>query len=203
MTEVSSPVSPARSPLEERVAVFGGSFNPPHVGHVLASVYVLSTAPVDHLVVVPVHLHPFAKDLAPYEDRFEMCLRAFGWIPHVTVSRIERDLGGDSFTLRTLQQLAAAHPRWRMRLVMGTDVVGEVEKWHRFEDVKSLAPPLVIPRSRAGEVLQEAALPDVSSTRVRTLLATGAHEEVAAMVPSRVLAYVVERGLYGPEAPSL
>lgn len=74
-----------------RVAVFGGSFNPPHVGHVLGVVYALSTAPIDEVLVVPVYRHPFAKPLAPFADRLEMCRLALGWLPRVTISRVEEE----------------------------------------------------------------------------------------------------------------
>ena len=93
-----------------RVAVFGGSFNPPHVGHVLGVVYALSTAPIDEVLVVPVYQHPFAKDLAPFADRLAMCRLAFGWLPRVTVSTVEEELGGESRTLRTVEHLRADHP---------------------------------------------------------------------------------------------
>ncbi len=155
----------------ERVGIFGGSFNPPHVGHVLAAAYVLSTAPVDRVLVVPVHQHPFAKDLVAFADRLKMCVRAFSWLPGVRISTIERDLGGESFTLRTLERLAVDNPSWRMRLVVGSDVLPEVDKWHRFDLVERLAPPLVVARSKPGEATREGALPDVSSTRVRALFA--------------------------------
>jgi nicotinate-nucleotide adenylyltransferase len=73
------------------VAVFGGSFNPPHIAHLLACTVVLATDEVDRLVVVPTYRHPFAKALAPYEDRVAMCHLAMGWLPRVEVSRIEEE----------------------------------------------------------------------------------------------------------------
>src|SRR6478735_3989939 len=92
-----------------RVAIFGGSFNPPHVAHVLAVVYALSTAPIDEVLVVPVFHHPFSKELASFDERLAMCELALGWIPRVVVSSVERDLGGSSLTLRTVEHLAATH----------------------------------------------------------------------------------------------
>jgi len=180
----------------ERVAIFGGSFNPPHMGHVLAVVYVLATAPIDRVVVVPVFQHPFAKGLVPYEDRLAMCELAFSWIPNASVSTIERELGGESLTLRTLEKLTAQHPAWRMRLVIGTDVLPEVDKWHRFDLIEKLAPPLVVPRTGAGAAPDRMVLPEVSSTRVRELLAREDESELSAMIPSKVLAYARKKRLY-------
>ena len=64
-----------------RVALFGGSFNPPHVGHVLAVTYALSVGLVERVLVVPVFEHALGKRLAPFEHRVEMSRRAFGWLP--------------------------------------------------------------------------------------------------------------------------
>jgi hypothetical protein len=105
------------------IAIFGGSFNPPHVAHVLAVTFVLATAEVDRVLVVPTFQHPFAKALASYEDRVRMCTLAMGWLPRVEVSRVEEELGGESLTLRTLEHLHAQHPDWQMRLVIGADVL--------------------------------------------------------------------------------
>ena len=59
-----------------RIALFGGSFNPPHIGHQMACLYVLETSSCKELWMVPTFRHPFDKALAPFEDRFEMCRRA-------------------------------------------------------------------------------------------------------------------------------
>lgn len=180
-----------------RVAVFGGSFNPPHVAHVLAAVYVLSTEPVDEVLVVPVYRHPFSKELAPFEDRLEMCRLAFSWIPRVRVSPVERELGGESLTLRTLEHLRSTHPDWSMRLLLGADVIADLAKWHRFDRIAELAPPLFV--GRAGVTIESAPepmLPKISSTEVRDAIGRGESERVDKLVPREVLAYAAEHGLY-------
>src|ERR1041384_891173 len=93
-----------------RVAVFGGSFNPPHIAHVLAVVYALEVAPIDRVLIVPVFQHPFAKELASFDDRLAMCKAAMDWIPGASVSTVERDLEGESLTLRMLTHLQKEHP---------------------------------------------------------------------------------------------
>jgi len=180
-----------------RVAIFGGSFNPPHVGHLLATALVLATAPVDTVLVVPTYKHPFAKALAPYEDRVTMCTLALGWLPRVEISRVEEELGGESRTLRTLEHLGKAHPDWSMRLVMGSDTFAESSKWFRFDAVRELAPPIVLARTVPGEDPPPAVLlPAISSTDVRGLIAAGKWSELEKLVPGSVLAHVRERGLY-------
>ena len=106
-----------------KVAVFGGSFNPPHVAHVLGCALVLAVEDVDRLLVEPAYQHPFAKALAPFEDSAAMCELAMGGMPQVEVSRLEAELGGESRTLRTLSHLAETHPDWSMRLVFGGDIL--------------------------------------------------------------------------------
>src|SRR6185295_12282250 len=102
-----------------RVAVFGGSFNPPHVAHQLAALYVLETQPVDELWLVPCFKHPFDKALESFEDRLEMCQRAAAALgPRVRVSACEQRLGGESRTLRTVTALIAENPGVEFSLVV-------------------------------------------------------------------------------------
>jgi nicotinate-nucleotide adenylyltransferase len=182
-----------------RVGIFGGSFNPPHVGHVLAAAYALSVAPIDRLLVVPVHRHPFAKELAPFDLRLRMCELAFGELGRAQVSDVESTIEGDSLTLRTLERLREQHPSWRMRLLLGSDVVPDLPKWHRFDRVAELAEPFFLQRSGALDPsLGPAVLPEISSTEVRALLREGRLDEVRRVVPSRVLELVAEARLYAP-----
>jgi nicotinate-nucleotide adenylyltransferase len=189
--------SKAAEKTGKRVAIFGGSFNPPHVAHVLAAVYVLSTIEIDEVLVVPVYKHPFSKELAPFEDRLEMCRLAFSWIPGVAVSTVERELGGESLTLRTLEQLAQTNPSWQMRLLLGADVLADLPKWHRFDRISEIAPPIIV--GRAGVTTQgapEPILPRISSTEVREAIGRGDVPKVAPLVPQKVLGYALDRGLY-------
>jgi nicotinate-nucleotide adenylyltransferase len=183
------------------VAVFGGSFNPPHVAHVLACALVLSMEDIERLLVVPAYRHPFAKPLEPFDDRVVMCELAMAWMPRVEVSRVEQQLGGESRTLRTLEHLAKAHPNYRLRLVLGADVLADAPRWFGFEAIAKLAPPIVLGRAGvdapgAGPTL----LPDVSSTHVRAAIARGAWDEAGAVLPRAVLAHVRAKGLYGAPA---
>lgn len=188
-----------------RVAVYGGSFNPPHVGHVLGAVYALSTAPIDEVLVVPVYRHPFAKGLAPFEDRVTMCRLAMGWIPNVSISTVEEELGGESFTLRTIEHLRAARPDLALRLLVGSDVLADLPKWHRWDRIAELAPPLVMGRAGVDAARvdvpwvgrpEDAILPRVSSTEIRAAIAAGDADEVRALVPASVLDHIEARGLY-------
>ena len=177
------------------VGVFGGSFNPPHIGHVLAVTYVLSVEPLDRVLVVPCFDHPLGKSLAPFAHRKAMCERAWRDIGRVEVSSIEQEMGATSRTLYTLQALKAQHPAWKLRLIVGADILEEREKWFGWDEIVRIAPPIVL--GRVGHPHDEAPLPvipEVASRDVRSMLARG--EDVSFMVPRSVVAYVREQGLY-------
>jgi nicotinate-nucleotide adenylyltransferase len=183
------------------VALFGGSFDPPHVGHVFAVAYVLSTG-FDRALVVPALAHAFGKPLAPYEHRLAMTRIAMDEFRSAEVSNVEQFLGTPSRTLRTVKHLTQTHPEYRLSLVVGADVYRERSKWLGYAEIERLAPPFVLGRAgyeNAGE--PAVLLPAVSSTEVRTLLAETAGDrtqraELSRIVPRGVLAYIEEHELY-------
>jgi nicotinate-nucleotide adenylyltransferase len=179
------------------VAIFGGSFNPPHVAHQLACAFVLATSRCDQVWMLPTFKHPFDKQLAPFEDRVTMCERAaqvFGGKVHV--SRLEEELGGESFTLRTVKELQTRFARDRFRLVIGADLVAERERWHGWTELKERIEFIVVGRSGESRVAEAVGIemPRVSSTEVRERLARGA--SVDGLVDANVLDYIHEKGLY-------
>jgi nicotinate-nucleotide adenylyltransferase len=179
------------------VGVFGGSFNPPHLSHVLALAVVLARFDVERLLVVPTFQHPFAKALAPYEDRVKMCELAMGWLPRVEVSRVEEELGGESRTLRTIEHLKSKYPDNPLRFVMGADIMQESSKWYAFDKISALAPPIVL--GRVGVDYPGAptpVLPAISSTEVRAKLAAGDLGPLEQLVPHTVIQYARAHKLY-------
>jgi nicotinate-nucleotide adenylyltransferase len=179
------------------VFIFGGSFDPPHVAHVLAITYVIATEDADQVLVVPCYRHPLGKELTPFEHRYAMCERAMGFLPRTVVSRVEEELGGESRTLRTLEHLQERHTDWRMRLVVGGDILLEVRRWHAFDRIVEIAPLLVL--GRAGVDAEGAPfpiLPDVSSSSMRAALRAGRTRETSQLVPRAVLSYIDANGLY-------
>jgi nicotinate-nucleotide adenylyltransferase len=179
-----------------RVALFGGSFNPPHVAHQLVALYVLETAPVDELWFVPAYEHAFGKPLVPFEDRLAMCELAAGALgPRARVSDVERAIGGRSLTLQTVRRLTERHPEHAFSLVIGSDLAGDVASWYRGDELARTIPFIVVgrpggPAGGAGAVV----MPDVSSTAVRAALATG--KPTDGLVPRAVLDYIYRKGLY-------
>ncbi len=178
-----------------RVAVFGGSFDPPHVSHLLCAAYVLATQPVDRILVVPTYAHPFGKKMADYSHRMAMCARAFADLHRVEISNIEQEIGGESKTLYTLRALRDRHPDWSLRFVVGSDILHEKHKWFAWDEVVALAPLIVV--GRVGfphEGSRAAVIPEAASRDLRAALAHG--DDVSDLVPAPVLEYVREHGLY-------
>lgn len=184
-----------------KVALFGGSFDPPHVGHVFVATYALSTLDVEDVLVVPVFSHPFEKELAPFSHRLEMARLAFAPVARAAVSNLEEVLGAPSLTIRTLEHLRAAHPDWQLSLIVGSDVLSEASRWVGWDQIERYAHLVVLGRESAPHPdAPEPVLPDISSTRIRALLRRrgdgAAVAELARSVPRRVLDYIDAHGLY-------
>jgi nicotinate-nucleotide adenylyltransferase len=181
------------------IALLGGSFNPPHVAHLMAAYWALATQGVSAVWLLPSFKHPFGKKLAPFEHRVAMCELAARSLRGVEVSTAEQDLAGDPLcgkTARTLEHLHERHPRTRFALVVGTDILPDTPKWYRWDRVQELARILVIGREGHRDPASGDAphLPAISSTAIREKLANG--EDVSAVVPRAVLEYVRRHRLY-------
>lgn len=168
-----------------RVAVFGGSFNPPHVGHAMVAGWLTWTDRVDEVWLVPTLSHAFEKALAPFERRLAACEALAAAVgPRVKVSPIEAELPTPSFTINTLEALAARHPGHRFHFVVGADNLGSFAKWRAWDRIAAEFAPIVVGRG-ARSVEGAPSFPDVSSTEVRRRLAAG--EPVDAFVPRAVI----------------
>jgi nicotinate-nucleotide adenylyltransferase len=184
-----------------RVAFYGGSFDPPHVGHLLSAVYALALG-FDKVLVVPVYQHAFGKRMAPFDVRVALCRACFRGIGGVEVSELEASLERPNYSVRTLERLAGEHPEWQLRTLVGSDVLAETHAWHEFDRVEKLAPLFVIPRlGHEVNGLGPAVLPEVSSSEVRELLqrrgGEGVDEErLRRLVPAHVLETIDAENLY-------
>lgn len=178
------------------VALLGGSFNPPHVAHVMAAHWVLATQRVSAVWLLPSFKHPFGKELVAFEHRVRMCELAIAHLRGAHVCTAEAELEHDPLvgrTVRTLELLRAKHPRLRFALVLGTDVIAESHNWYRWDRVTELARILVVGR-QGFDADVEPRLPNISSTDIRDRMRRG--ESVAEWVPRRVLDYARDHRLY-------
>lgn len=179
------------------VALFGGSFNPPHIAHLLAATYVRAMhESIDALWIIPCFSHAFAKSLVSFEHRVSMCERTFVSLPNVEISLVEKHLDGPSRTIRTVRHLTDKHPGWRFRLVIGSDILAEGHRWEKFDELLELAAPIVL--GRVGWAGGEGAcLPNVSSTEIRDAIARGDNDYPSRWVVPSVMRYIQDNRLYG------
>lgn len=196
----------------QKIAIFGGTFNPIHNGHIhLAKQFALQLG-VDKVILIPtcVPPHKQAPDLASAQDRLAMCVLAAAE-DLFEVSDIEMKRSGPSYTADTLRELKLTYPDSEFYLITGEDMFLTLERWHKSQTIFDLAVLCAAPRSSDGlEKLREYAgmmqqhgaktniqnieyLP-ISSTMVRDAVKRG--ENIAGLVPTLVADYIAENKLY-------
>jgi nicotinate-nucleotide adenylyltransferase len=197
-----------------RVGILGGTFDPPHTGHLIAAADAADALGLDRVLFVPAYRQPLKADSvgATAAQRFAMTELAVGDDPLLSVTSIEIDRGGLSFTVDTLSELARRSPHDERFLLMGADVVRSFARWREPLEVMRLAELVVwqrgeeleggvaawLPRDPKGATpayrVLEARLIDVSSTEVRSRVRAG--QSIHGFVPDAVRAYIRETGLY-------
>ncbi len=180
-----------------RIALFGGAFDPPHLGHQALTAQLLERSDLDQVWWVPAPVHAFGKHMASWEHRLEMCqLAVQGFaVERVRVSEVERDLPSPQHTVDTVTRLQARHPEHRFAVVMGSDNLDELERWKNIDRLRELVSFVVVPRAGHDPT---AVLPQVASSQIRARLRAG--EPVANLLDRAVADYIARQGLYGEEA---
>lgn len=192
----------------ERLGVFGGSFNPPHVGHLAVAEAVAEAADLDHVLWVPARIPPHKKDhsdLEAPEARLDMVRAATRGNEYFRVSDVEIRRKGPSFTADTLHDLRLASQKASFFLIMGEDSLETFPRWSRPHEITERADLLVYrrPGAEGREVpnwlaphvrFVEGPLIDLSSTALRDCLRAG--KTVRYLVPDAVRQIIAERDLY-------
>jgi nicotinate-nucleotide adenylyltransferase len=200
-----------------RIGVFGGSFDPPHVGHLLLAVDAVEALALDRLVFVPAAQQPLKASVPEAAaHRLAMVRLLAGDDPRLAVDAVETDRGGLSFTVDTLRHFRASYPAASLLLLLGADAAALLPQWREPATVLALArlavwqredrtaaslPPEVRALSLrgAGEpIALSTRRLDVSSTEVRARLAAG--RTVRGFVPDAVADYIAAHGLYAGTA---
>jgi len=192
---------PARA---ERLGILGGTFDPVHVGHVVAAVETRAVLALDRVLMM-VAGDPWQKrdrTVAPAADRLALVEAAVAGIDGVEASAIEVERRGPSVTADTLEALD--EPGRELFLLLGADAVANMPTWKRLEDTRHLATLVIVERAGVGAAeppgdgwkVEHVPIPqlDVSSTDLRDRLATG--RPIDGLVPSKVVRAIRERGLY-------
>jgi nicotinate-nucleotide adenylyltransferase len=199
-----------------RVGILGGTFNPPHIGHLVCAQEALLQLELERVVWIPVGEAPHRElEGDPgAEARFEMAELAVDGDERFSVSRMELDRSGPSYTADTLRSLRDAAPDDELFLILGGDQAAALPTWHEPEEVLSLAQLAVvervswtrnaigikIARLKGAERVRYLDMPliQVSSTMIRRRAAKG--QPFRYMVPDAVREYIESKGLYGAAA---
>ena len=190
-----------------RIGVMGGTFDPVHHGHLVAASEVAHIFALDEVIFVPTG-QPYQKDyrqVSAAEDRYLMTVIATASNPRFSVSRVDIDRPGATYTIDTLRELrAAAGPQDELFFITGADALARMLTWHDVDELFTLAH--FVGCTRPGHQLSEAGLPDgkvslveipalaISSTECRDRVEAG--EPVWYLVPDGVVQYIAKRALY-------
>lgn len=199
---------------KSKIGIYGGTFNPPHIGHVKALESFSQALCLDEIIVIPDFLPPHKQHdgIAGAEDRLKMCELAFSHVPNVTVSDIEIKRGGKSYTYQTLEALTGDDRE--LYLLVGTDMFTTLSKWVRSDIIFALATICLVRRERDSENTEKIKsklkeykdvfgakvieIPhevlESSSTEAREL--DFQSESALELIPQKVLEYINEAGLY-------
>jgi nicotinate-nucleotide adenylyltransferase len=192
-----------------RIGLFGGTFDPPHVGHLVTAVNVRHALNLD-IVILMVANDPWqksgARDVTTAEDRFAMVEAAVSVVDGVIAGRDEIDRGGPSYTADTLMALAEKHPGAELFTIVGDDAAAGLTSWTRVDQVAEYSQLVVVDRPGVAVELPEqfnwlrveSPRLEVSSTDLRSRFSDG--RPLDYLVTEPVLRVIEERGLYGSAA---
>lgn len=164
-----------------RIALLGGSFNPPHLGHLLLADVVLETCDIDEVWWLPVGGHAFGKDLPPWAIRAGLVEQTIQRRPGMRLCDAEAAVEGPSYTVETLERLRAKHPDHQFHWVGGADLSAQLPRWHRWQELVVMVPFILVGRGAHAAALPTGArgtaidiqLPAISSSDVRSRIAAG------------------------------
>ncbi|TCO50791.1 nicotinate-nucleotide adenylyltransferase [Actinocrispum wychmicini] len=208
MWPIKAAYAPAMS-RDRRIGVMGGTFDPVHHGHLVAASEVQARFNLDEVIFVPTG-EPWqkgARAVSPAEDRYLMTVIATASNPRFSVSRVDIDREGPTYTVDTLQDLRLARPGADVFFITGADALAQILSWHDAEKLFGLAHFIGV--TRPGYTLDDHHLPDgsvtlvevpamaISSTACRERVALG--EPVWYLVPDGVVQYIQKRNLYSAE----
>jgi nicotinate-nucleotide adenylyltransferase len=193
----------------QRIGILGGTFDPIHIGHLVAATWARDALALDRVLLVVAN-EPWQKtshrQVTPPVDRLAVVTAAVEGIPGLEPCRIEIDRGGPSYTIDTVRELIRLDPAAVLSLVVGADVAAELSTWHDVDELAGLVRLVVVDRGGfergadpSGWKVERLRIPslDVSSSELRDRLATG--RSVDFLIPAPAILCIGRLGLYaGP-----
>lgn len=195
----------------KKIAIYGGSFDPPHKGHKLLAENLAGVCGAERVIIIPTALSPFkSSSSASAEDRLTMC-KLFFKEDLFDVSDVEIKRGGKSYTVDTVKQVKSENPHAELFLFMGDDMLLSFDKWYCYQEILELATIVCACRTKnlkeldnmkafvkdvlkaEGRVVICESVPfEISSTEIRSILKKGESKGLS----EEVYNYIVTRGLY-------
>ena len=194
--------------MVQRIGVFGGTFDPIHVGHLVAAVNCRHSLALDRVILMVANL-PWqkvgARRLSPAMDRFALVEACVVDVEGLEAGRMEIDRGGLSYTVDTLRELGATDPTAELFLIVGWDAASSLDTWEHWEDLRRLATLVVVNRpgsapplslSASGWKVETVDVPnlEISSTDLRQRALHG--RPLDYLIPARGVELIRARGLY-------
>lgn len=199
-----------------KLGLFGGTFDPIHLGHRYLAEKAAEAAGLDKLIVIPAKIppHKIASGLVSEQDRLEMCRLAFADLDCVEVSDFEMKNEGKSYSYNTVLHFRELYPDCELYFIMGSDQLLTFEKWYRYEDILHMAGIIALSRGEEDSVAELEAKAaslgaedgrvivvktepfEISSTAIRDAFANGS--DPSCYLDKNVVEYIVSRGLYAP-----
>ena len=206
------------------IGVFGGSFDPPHIGHLHAAKSFINEAKLEILYIIPTHISPFKKDKTDVgcdKDRLEMCKLSFSELESekvcVIISDIEIKRSGTSYTIDTINEILEQHKDDNIFLYVGTDTFLTLEKWFKFQELLEKCTIYTHVRSNcelpelnqyaeflnekyfARVIISQDAAIICSSTQVRENIRKNNVANTKKMLTESVFRYIIKNSLYKRE----
>jgi nicotinate-nucleotide adenylyltransferase len=194
--------------MGQRIGIFGGTFDPIHVGHLVAAVNARHAVGLDRVIMMVANV-PWQKAgmrvVSTPADRLGLVEAAVGDVEGLEAGRMEIDRGGESYTADTLAQLRRADPEAELFLIIGWDVAQVLTTWERYEEVQRLATLVVVNRpgsphptqlTEAGWRVVEVTVPnlEISSSDLRARAADG--RPLDYLIPEAGVRFIRARGMY-------
>lgn len=184
-----------------KIGIFGGAFNPPHIGHLVIARQVLLKIGLDKVFFIPTNISPHKpKDDIGSVHRFNMVKSAIANFAGFEALDIEIKRGGVSYTIDTVKELTPLYPAARFYLIIGSDLANSLAGWRNFQELKELVKIIAVQRKESplrekdDFIIADISPIDISSSRIREMIKRG--ESVKELIPKEVGEYIREHRLY-------
>lgn len=200
---------------KKHVGIYGGTFDPPHLGHLNLAIQMREIHKLDEILFCPVQVNPHKQNqlTTPFEHRLEMLKLCLLDVPHCSITEIESEREGPSYTIDTLNILMSseAEDTPEYSLIMGDDAIPGFFRWHKPEEIvkrvplligRRLWPPFDISTLTQDSAINDAIRRGMTNTRVVDICSTEIRQRISEglycghLVPEKVLDYIYENALY-------